>query len=524
MTAPTTAAPTAEAERGHDEERSAREIARLMAAQGKFSLTERRRILSVLLPAQNRKTVVRFAIMLGLSVAVAVMGLSANSSAVVIGAMLIAPLMTPILTFAAAVGLGLPRRASQAGFLVVLGSLGAVAFAVLLSFLLPEVALGSEILGRTSPDIRDLVVAIAAGAAGAYATAREDASAALPGVAVAVALVPPLATTGIVLQAGRTDLAEGSILLFLVNLLAIVVSALLVFVMTGVVPTIRLCLRSRKLSLIVVATVALMVMIGIPLTARSIAAAEESAARNDVRAEVDRWLGNAALEVDDLDVVGQTVTVALIGSEPPPLAFDLAFALTDEIGPDAEVVVRWAQRDQGVARADSPPSTDLTPQEAALAPVEAWLEDANSEGLIFELLEILADGDSIDVVVGGPVAPPASRTLANEIAENLGRPVTVTVRWLQQLAVDGSSLTPQQRIERLTQAWVGARTGIRVLDVRVNAGGVGIDLATDGAPAGLDVLDRLASESAGDVPVVIRSVPLTTIDPTPVSVPQPSLD
>jgi hypothetical protein len=159
-----------------------------------------------------------------------------------------------------------------------------------------------------------------------------------------------------------------------------------------------------------------------------------------------------------------------------------------------------------------------------LAPVEAWLEDANSEGLIFELLEILADGDSIDVVVGGPIAPPASRTLANEIAENLGRPVTVTVRWLQQLAVDGSSLTPQQRIERLTQAWIGARTGIRVLDVRVNAGGVGIDLATDGAPAGLDVLDRLASESAGDVPVVIRSVPLTTIDPTPVSVPQPSLD
>jgi uncharacterized hydrophobic protein (TIGR00271 family) len=405
----------------HDEERSAREIARLMAAQGKFSLTERRRILAVLLPPQNRRTVVRFAIMMALSVAVAVMGLSANSSAVVIGAMLIAPLMTPILTFAAAVGLGLPRRAGQALFLVLLGSLGAIGFAVLLSFILPEVMLGTEILGRTSPDVRDLIVAIAAGAAGAYATAREDASAALPGVAVAVALVPPLATTGIVLQEGRMDLAEGSLLLFLVNLLAIIVSALLVFFLTGVVPTIRLCLRSRKLSFTVVGVVAAMFMIGYPLTARSVASARDSQARNDVLLAVERWLGPASLEVDDLEVVGQVVTLALVGPDQPPDAYQLAVALTDEIGPEAEVVVRWAQRDQGVFRADAPPSNEVSPEEAAKEPVERWLAAASADGTRFELVEILSNGDAVEVVVAGPTPPPGSRWLTRWRAIWVGR-------------------------------------------------------------------------------------------------------
>jgi uncharacterized hydrophobic protein (TIGR00271 family) len=140
----------------------------------------------------------RFAVMLVLSVVTAVLGLSMNSDAVVIGAMLIAPLMTPLIGTAAALVMGWPRRLAQSGLAVLAGSAAAVGISYVLTLLLPAAgqALTPAVLSRTSPDLRDLVVALAAGA---YATAREDVSAALPGVAVAVALVPPLAAAGFTL-------------------------------------------------------------------------------------------------------------------------------------------------------------------------------------------------------------------------------------------------------------------------------------------------------------------------------------
>ena len=512
---------------GHPEvDPTAREIARLMAAQGRFSLSERRRILGVLLPPQNRQVVLRFSVMLGLSVAVAVMGLTADSAAVVIGAMLIAPLMTPILTFAASVGLGLPQRAVQAAFLVLLGSAASIAFAYLLAGLLPEVTVGNELLGRTKPDVRDLIVAIAAGAAGAYATAREDVSAALPGVAVAVALVPPLATTGVLLQLGEMDLAEGSLLLFVVNLLAIFASALLVFFMTGVIPTIRLCLRSARLSMIVVSVFVAMVAIGIPLTARSVAAARESQSRNDVIAEVDRWRAGTDLDVDDLTIEGDVVTVALVGSDAPPDAFVLARALVEEVGPDVEVVVRWAQRAQGVARADSPPSPNGDPVVAASRPVSRWLDAASIDGLRFELLELtVSDAGDVEVVVGGAEPPPPSSTLADDVAQELGREVSLTVRWVQQLAIAGSGESDEQRVTRLVDTWAGGRSSVRVLDVSVRGGRAVVDLATDDTPLGLAVLDRLIRRELGDATGVdIRSIPLSTLTPIDRTLEPPRVD
>jgi uncharacterized hydrophobic protein (TIGR00271 family) len=509
-----------------DVDHTAREIARLMAAQGRFSLSERRRILGILLPPQTRQVVIRFSIMLALSVAVAVMGLTADSAAVVIGAMLIAPLMTPILTFAASVGLGLPQRAVQAGFLVIVGSVASIAFAYLLSSVLPEVTLGSEILGRTSPDVRDLIVAIAAGAAGAYATAREDVSAALPGVAVAVALVPPLATTGVVLQLGETDLAEGSLLLFVVNLLAIFASALLVFFLTGVIPTIRLCLRSTRLSMIVVSVFAAMVLVGIPLTARSVGAARDAQSRNDIIAEVDRWKTGTDLEVEDLTVEGDVVTVAVVGSDQPPGPFELARALVEEVGPDVEVVVRWAQRAQGVARADSPPSPADDPVAAATGPVLQWLDTASIDGLSFELLSIdVSDDNDVEVVVGGPEAPPPSATLADDLAAELGAAVSLTVQWVQQLAIAGTGESNQQRVTRLVDTWAGARTSVRVLGVSVRGGVAVVDLATDGTPLGLEVLDRLIRREIGDTSGVdIRSVPISSLDPLDRTLEAPVVD
>ena len=118
---------------------------------------------------------------------------------------------------------------------------------------------------RTAPDIRDLVVALAAGTAGSYATVRKDASSSLPGVAVAVALVPPLAAVGISLEAGNLTFAWGAMLLYTTNLFAIVVAGFVVFVVTGFVPPRRLATTFRRSSLAAAAVGIVVIAIARPL-------------------------------------------------------------------------------------------------------------------------------------------------------------------------------------------------------------------------------------------------------------------
>lgn len=152
---------------------------------------ERQRILSELGIRRPPHWAFRFFTMLSLSVVVAVMGLSADSAAVVIGAMLLAPLMQPVLATAAGISMALFRKSLQSVGTVLVATLGAIALSYVLAALFVTGELPREVLSRTAPDIRDLVVALGAGTAGAYATVRKDVSSSLPGVAVAVALVPP---------------------------------------------------------------------------------------------------------------------------------------------------------------------------------------------------------------------------------------------------------------------------------------------------------------------------------------------
>ncbi|WP_326629911.1 DUF389 domain-containing protein [Nonomuraea fuscirosea] len=130
-------------------------------------------------------------------------GIHTDSTATVIGAMIIAPLGTPIM----GVALAIVRRGGQGaiGF-VVLGSLFVVAMGMLFSLLLPisyALLANSQIAARTSPKPMDLVAALATGLAGAVAHARRDVAAVLPGVAIAISLVPPLAVAGSASVRGR---------------------------------------------------------------------------------------------------------------------------------------------------------------------------------------------------------------------------------------------------------------------------------------------------------------------------------
>jgi uncharacterized hydrophobic protein (TIGR00271 family) len=168
----------------------------------------------------------RIAVLMGLSVVVAVMGVAANSPVVTIGAMLIAPLLEPALGLGAALALREPRQAVRSGAALAVASFGAVGLAWLTTKLLvADPALTAEVLARTTVTRADVVVALAAGATAAWKVGRGGENATFAGAAIAVALVPPLAVVGFTVAVGRPALAAGALALFLVNVAAVVLSA-----------------------------------------------------------------------------------------------------------------------------------------------------------------------------------------------------------------------------------------------------------------------------------------------------------
>jgi len=169
---------------------------------------------------------------------IATLGLVLNSAAVIIGAMLISPLMGSILGNGLALAAGDVILAVRATIKLLLSCLLAVLFALLLVSLLPFKEMTPEILARTQPNILDLVVALFSGAVGSVAICKKPKGVvtSIPGVAIAVALMPPLCVVGygfgIAVSVNMTNglrIARGGGLLFFTNLVAITFTAMIVF-------------------------------------------------------------------------------------------------------------------------------------------------------------------------------------------------------------------------------------------------------------------------------------------------------
>ncbi len=371
----------------------------------------------------------RFSLMMSLSMVVALMGLSENSAAVVIGAMLIAPLMTPVLGMGAAVAMAWGRRLRHSLSATAVGTVGGVALAWALTMMLPssDRALTGEVLARTSPDLRDLFIGLAAGGAGAYATSREDVSSALPGVAVAVALVPPLATVGFTLAVGRTDLAGGALLLYLTNLAAIVLAATVVFLVTGFVPAGRR--RAPGIRFGLVALVVGLAAVAVPLTARTLGAVEHAGTTRQVTQAALAWLSaEPGLQLGAVEISGAKVAVEVIGPQAPPASPALVAALQGILGPQSAVQVRWFQTGTSSDASRSPSSAPLT--ESKLRPlVQAWLASAPGGPNGTHVTDISVSGDNVTVALTGPTPPPSASSLASLMSTTLARTVQVSVDW-----------------------------------------------------------------------------------------------
>ncbi len=175
-----------------------------------------------------------FMVLIILSTAIAALGLIQDSTAVVIGAMLVAPLMTPLLGSGLALVQGnfpLMRTCFRS---ILFGFVAAVVVGILAGLIAPITELTPELLNRGGPTLLDMGVAFLSGIAASYCIARPTLSSALAGVAIAAALVPPIATVGISIALGEVPNARGASLLFTTNVVAIVLGSALNFYAAGI--------------------------------------------------------------------------------------------------------------------------------------------------------------------------------------------------------------------------------------------------------------------------------------------------
>jgi uncharacterized hydrophobic protein (TIGR00271 family) len=172
---------------------------------------------------------------LALSGAIATLGLALDSSAVVIGAMLVAPLLAPVVGLALSLAVGDGRLAMQTGAIVLGSTVAVILVGAALTVSLPFHTITLEISARTRPTTLDLAIAVFSGLVGAVVTVarRSRLSAAIPGVAISVALIPPLAVAGFGVGIGSGELIRGSLLLYGANLAGIVLSGMGVFLLVG---------------------------------------------------------------------------------------------------------------------------------------------------------------------------------------------------------------------------------------------------------------------------------------------------
>jgi uncharacterized hydrophobic protein (TIGR00271 family) len=286
-----------------------------------------------------------------LSSAIATLGLVNNSSAVIIGAMLIAPLMSPII----GVGLGsitadvkLARDSISA---LILGALVSILLSALLTLgnihlqIVPSlIEVPNEVMARTQPSLNDLIIALAGGLVAAYSLSQPHLSAALPGVAIATALMPPLSTIGIGIALSRWDIAGGATLLFFTNAVTIAFASTLIFFLEGFGRGQRKADRKKPKTLLITAilTALLLVPLGV-LGAKFVSEAQENRLINNVIETEIAEFSNAELMELSVNRTDQELQleITILSSSPPTYAqvVTLQEALVTHLGKSVSLVV-----------------------------------------------------------------------------------------------------------------------------------------------------------------------------------------
>jgi uncharacterized hydrophobic protein (TIGR00271 family) len=272
------------------------------------------------------------------------LGLLQNSAAVIIGAMLISPLMNPLLAGALALVLGDGRLGRKAAIVLGLSIGGAILITWFVAEFVPMKQPTPEILARIHPNILDLFIAFLSGLAGTLAL-RSGSSGLMiiPGVAIAVAVIPPLAVVGYGLSSGQGSTAAGAFLLFVTNLVAIIISAAVVFWFIGYRPGGQAEEGHRKLKYRLAASCLLLAILSIPLIQTLRGAITEVRQRSEIMTILDRMFETESSSVSDLTISGRGGKLGVRATLRTTEYFDgkkieaAQKSVQDRFGPDARL-------------------------------------------------------------------------------------------------------------------------------------------------------------------------------------------
>ena len=280
-------------------------------------------------PERNRR-LSRFWLLLPLSAVIASAGVVSDSTATVIGAMIVAPLMTPILGIVLAVALADGANLRRCLLLVMTGAAAVVGTGWLLGLFVPYpvvAATNSQVAARVTLQIVDLVAALATGAVGSVALLRSDISDTLPGVAIAISLVPPLAVVGLTLESGAPRQSLAAFLLFTTNVAAILASGIVVMALYRVHrvsgQTTAPAFHYRGAVAVIAA---LLLAVIVPLSISSNRIDKTTIRQSDVQAVAGHWASAAGWSVTGVTATGDQVLIEATGPSPAP---DLAVLRQD---------------------------------------------------------------------------------------------------------------------------------------------------------------------------------------------------
>lgn len=295
-----------------------------------------------------------FIFMNSLAATIACYGLFANSPAVVIGAMIVAMLLGPIAGIALALVDSDSRLLGKGIFTLSSGTIAVLFIGYILGSLHSDLPITNEIMARTSPNIMDLMIALAGGAAGAYATVSPRLSVAFVGVAIATALVPPLCSASILFSRGEYKLGTGAFLLAFTNMVAIQFASSAILWFKGFRRVTRMAgmnlggfLASNAVSILILGGLAIALTYNLQKTvARQLF---ETSARGMIREEIKKFNASHLAETRFETKDEKTIVRAVMRGPVAPTGADVARIESDlpkpPDGTNIELRIRFVNTD-----------------------------------------------------------------------------------------------------------------------------------------------------------------------------------
>lgn len=369
--------------------------------------------------ARDARLDTKYLLLIVMATAIATLGLLQSSAPVVIGAMLVSPLLGPIM------GIGFGLAVIDAGLIkrslitLAVGTLLAIVVAALIIWLSPIKDVTPEIRARTQPTLIDLGVAVVGGIAGVYAILRKL-SGVMVGVAIATALLPPLSTVSFGVITGRWDYSMGGGLLFLTNIVAIAASVAIVARFNKFGPSLTPQHTAMQVTGIIAAFSVLIIPLGISFNN----IAREVRARNAVQSQLKDMLGrNDRVDTMNVRVDGQAIAidgVVLVHEFDPNLNQKLTASLRDELDRDVRVsIAQLRQQTNAAVEGEAQINRRLAQLEDRDAGTIAVLEGLTVGGLIARE-NVLVDAQSKRAIVqrnregeGEQVATAIDRVMAS---------------------------------------------------------------------------------------------------------------